>query len=132
MLKGYEYEFDITELSECPYALAKKNGIYIMRSREFEVALVAENGSLAAALFTDFDGEEFTFDVAVAEEHRRKGLARKLVDYAIDRFEELRVMSDDIRFVVEVVSPMMEWILDSMGFVVTRTLPDRVIMEFDT
>lgn len=108
--------------------------IRISSDKQAECVIGYDDGSgvaeVVAALFTGYNKETFSFDVAVHKDHRRKGLARTLVRVAIDQFEQLKDAYDkDFHMEIDIVNPDMERLLKSMGFEVEKRLGrDHVTM----
>jgi ribosomal protein S18 acetylase RimI-like enzyme len=76
-----------------------------------------------AVLYVGYNYDSFSFDVVVHENHRRKGLARKLVQIAVKQFEQMKnAFGEDFHMKVYVVNPDMERLLKSMGFNVEKRM----------
>ena len=79
--------------------------------------VVRDNGKVVAALFVDFAGDQFSFDVEVSKDHRRNGIASDLVREAIREYETLKDVIEDLEWNVNVVSEDMKNLLEGrFGF----------------
>lgn len=112
-LTEYELEEDGIEID--PYKFAKEQGIRVMA--EFELAVLGPGDAILGALFITLTPETFSFDIAVSPHYRRRGLAGRLVDEAINIYGEYLEAYPEMEFLVDVVSPDMERILKRRGFV---------------
>jgi len=79
--------------------------------------VVRDNGKVVAALFIDFAGDQFSFDVEVSKDHRRNGIASDLVREAIREYDTLKDVLEDLEWNVNVVSEDMKNLLEGrFGF----------------
>ncbi len=101
--------------SQNPWELATRAGIYVSRDKEFKAGY-QEEGQLVAALFTSVSEECFSFDIVVDPNHQRKGYGAKLLELAIDEYDELLDPFPDMVFCIDAVNPVMVRMLKSKGF----------------
>jgi len=115
--------YGIAKRSLDPYFFAEKNGIRVSVDMEFAVG-VFHKGSLIAALYVPETLPNcFSFDVAVAEDHRAKGLASSLVDIAIAIHDEMaEQLNGPLDYCVSVVSENMRRLLERKSFYVYKTI----------
>lgn len=106
-----DYDFD-------PYTEAMGEGINILSHMQFSLGKVYR-GKLVAALFTNTNNSEYSFDIFVKEKYTGKGIGSSLVDDAVSEFRSLKSDGfDDLKLEVHVVSPAMRKILLRKGFYV--------------
>lgn len=123
----FEDMYGIDPYSVDPYKIARDVRIGITRNKEFYAGHL-HNGSLVSALFID-PQDCFSFDIVVDPMHQAKGLGDKLVDEAIDRFDDVERFWDwddenapeSYEYCVEVVNPHMKRLLERKGFYVHET-----------
>ncbi len=98
--------------------LPGRENINILRDRELALVLVREDGGYpAAGLWTSWHAGRFTFDVVVFSPDRRRGLAKFLVQYAMQQYNEDREAFPSPLFVVHAVNPKMKMLLEEpFGF----------------
>lgn len=111
------------------YALAKKVDLGITRGREI-LAVMKDKDRVIGAAWKEYDGEEYSFDVAVDPDYQGKGLGSKLTDIALDEAEIYSDM-DNFRINVRVTSPKEKALLERRGLSVEKTLPDGSWMMVD-
>ena len=110
------WEDEWEEFDGDPWEVADSAGINILRGKDFRVGFQYD-GEIVAVLFDESDRDGYSFDIAVSPDHRRKGYAKKLLDLALDTYEENReAYGDDYTLNLDVVSPIMEKLLKSKGF----------------
>ena len=113
---GLFWEDEWEEFDGDPWEVADSAGINILRGKDFRAGLQYD-GEIVAVLFDESDRDGYSFDIAVSPDHRRKGYAKKLLELALDIYEENReVYGDDYTLNLDVVSPIMEKLLKSKGF----------------
>jgi len=118
------------ELGEIPdpWLMASRAGINILRHMQFDSGYM-EGGELVAVLFTHADNEEYSFDIAVAPEYQGKGYGAKLMNDAINMYEELKDGPfPDIQFSLDAVNPIAVVMLKKRGFKVTGAEGGHVLM----
>ena len=111
-----------------PWILANESGIYISRDKDFKAGHVSEGGYVSA-LFDAYNRECYSFDVVVSKGWRRRGLASVLLDVAIEEYDMLLEPFPEMKFCVEVVSPVMEKMLKRRGFVIDERRGSSVYMS---
>lgn len=95
--------------------LAKDGGINVLSHKDLSVVIL-DGDEVVAAGWHSSDQDEFDFDVAVHPNHRRKGLAKQIVDIYISQHAEDRDAYPDQQLVADVVNPNMVSLLKGMGF----------------
>jgi len=108
--------------------LEKNSPISILRGKDL-FAIYLDNGKAVAAAYNEVDGDEFSFDIIVADSHQGKGIGSKMIDLALEEFEMHKDANDEIQIRVDVVNPVMKKALEKRGFdVKEETGKDRWIM----
>lgn len=106
-----------------PYSFAEKNGIRVSVDMEFAVGIFHKGYLIAALYVPETLPNCFSFDVAVAEDHRAKGLASSLVDIAIAIHDEMaEQLNGSLDYCVSVVSENMRRLLERKSFYVYKTI----------
>ena len=124
---GYTFG-DPDEYGEQAHDLASSK-IHVLSDRELRSVIVHDD-AVVAVLYDSINREDYSFDVVVAPEHQRQGLATFLAKEAIDEYRRLRDdFGEDFKLIVDVVNPSMRRILERLGLVVIEHIAgDRVIM----
>jgi len=123
-----ELIFDMDEVTEDPWTFADDNGVRVLSHLDW-LAGYADSRGLAAVLFTGISGDEYEFDIAVAPRARRQGLASKLMDLAIENYEDMLEPFPDLVFSLDVINPVSRRMLEQRGFKVVGGTPDRPLMS---
>ena len=111
------WDDQLEDLEGDPWDLAKSVGVNILSDKEFRAGFEVD-GKIVAVLFDASTREEYSFDVAVAPEYRRRGLGKALVELALDTYEDNReAFGEDYALSLDVINPVMERLLRAMGFV---------------
>jgi GNAT superfamily N-acetyltransferase len=126
---AYELIFDQDETYDDPWKIAADNDINVLSHLDWHAGYVDDEGNLVAALFAGVSGDEYEFDIVVAPEARRQGLAGELMDLAIENYEELLEPFPDLMFDLDVVNPIAREMLEARGFKVVGGTPDRPRMS---
>lgn len=113
-----EYSEVDPTLNEKATKIAKERKLGITRDRELKYVAM-EEGEVVGAAWTAFDGENYEFDVAVAQGHDRKGIGRALVKAVIDERDFVCEGVENATMLVPVTSPGMCRLLEKEGFIVT-------------
>ena len=111
--------------------IAKDRNLGITRDRDpFSVVRDAQ-GNVIGGAYTSFDGDNYTFDVVVSEDHEGKGVASKLLDDAIQNVDQYQDANPDTTMKIDVINPKMREMLERRGFKVSETVGNdgRVVME---
>lgn len=107
-------------------ALARQVDIGILRGKELK-AVALRGLRVVGALFDEFDGQEYSFDVVVDPAEQGQGIGGRLMDMGI---AEGRMFEDaDGRIVLDAVNPQAVTMLERRGFHVKRRERDHVILE---
>lgn len=120
-------EYSLYDFNDQITTLERESAIGILRGKEINtIAFDSSEQLIAGILYTElFDGE-FSFDVIVSKRYRRKGIAKKLIDTALD---EYRSLSDSgIKLKLEVVNPNLVEYLKKLGLKETEKHGDTIIM----
>ena len=122
------WEDDWEDLDGDPWEVAKDAGINILRGKEFRAGFEVDD-KIVAVLFDESDSDGYSFDIAVDSDHRRQGLADKLLNVALDIYYENReAYGEDYTLKLDVVSPIMEKLLRQKGFTEVGREGGHVIM----
>lgn len=112
------------------YSLARDVNLGITRGRDL-MAVMKDNDKVIGAVWTEMDGNEFSFDLAVAPSFQGRGYGNKLTDLALQAADSERSYNDDFRINVQVTSPREKAMLEKRGLVVEQQLPDGSWMMTD-
>ena len=124
-------DIDVYEASETAEKIAKNNGINILKGKELINVALNKNGDVVGGLWTEVDGDEFSFDIAVDKTSQGKGIGEKLVNEAISEFDAQNY-EDQLKYKIDVTNPIMEKLLSKYGFEVVDKFPGHTIMEHPT
>jgi hypothetical protein len=111
--------------------LAKKNGVNILRGKNLTSVIYDKNRNVVGGLWTEVDGNEFSFDVVVDESVQGKKLGEKLVNEAISEFNN-QDYDDSLVYKVDVTNPIMEKLLSKYGFEVEDRIQGHTMMVHPT
>lgn len=120
----------VEEDEDAAYQLANKVDLGITRDRDL-FAVMKDGDKVIGAIWTAFNDDEYSFDVAVDPEFQGRGLGSKLTDIALDEANTYKDMSDDVRINVRVTSPREKALLERRGLVVEEQLFDGTWMMVD-
>ena len=121
-------EYDEEDLFDQVDQLEKDSPINILRGKEL-IAVYMDTGKVVAALYTEVSGDEFSFDVIVGEDHQGRVIGSKMLDIAIEVFEQQKDGNDEMIIRLDVVNPVMKKALEKRGFdVKDKVGKDRWIM----
>ena len=112
--------------------LAVKEGINILKDKEIAYIVRDNDGRIIGAAFTSYDNssKEYSFDVVVDSQHRRKGLGRALVEEVMNVPYDIKEMDPSAKVVVDVVNPAMRRMLLQIGFKdIEKIGADRFLMR---
>lgn len=125
---GYTFG-DPEEYGEQAHDLASSK-IHVMSDRELR-SVILHDDQVVAVLYDSINNEDYSFDVVVAPEHQRQGLATFMAKEAIGEYKRLRDdFGEDFKLIIDVVNPSMRRILERLGLVVIEHIAgDRVIMS---
>jgi GNAT superfamily N-acetyltransferase len=121
-----DYEYDILEQID---DIENKSGIRFTRDRYIDKLLFdINNKKVAGILYLSHDTDKFTFDVVVAKEYQNKGIAKRLIEDALEIYEYDNDLYNN-RIEVDAVNPIMANILkNKFNFKVKEKLPNREIL----
>lgn len=127
--KIYIYSDDIdSDDADMAYKMAKKHGISVLSDKDL-YAIIKMNDEVAAALWTTWNYEEYSFDIVVNNKYQGIGLAKELVDIVINNFnQDKEAFGDEAIIRADVINPKMEKILLSKGFEVESKSPGHTMM----
>jgi ribosomal protein S18 acetylase RimI-like enzyme len=108
--------------------LAKRVGLGITRDRDL-IGVAMDSNEMVGAIWSAFDGEVHTFDIAVEPKHQTKGIGSKLIDYGINNFDGMDY-PEGASLEFDVTSPISRGALERRGFHVDSVIgKDRWIMK---
>ena len=122
---------DVYEASEKAGKIAKDNGINILRGKDLRNVALNKKGDVVGGLWTEVDGNEFSFDIAIDKVAQGKGIGEKLVNEAISEFNT-QDYEGQLKYKIDVTNPIMEKLLSKYGFEVVDKIPGHTIMEHPT
>jgi len=121
-----DYEDDILKQID---EIESKSGIHLTRDRYInQILFDINNKKVAGILYLSSDTDKFTFDVIVAKEYQNKGIAKMLIEDALEIYEYDNELYNN-RIEVDAVNPIMANILkNKFNFKVKEKLPNREIL----
>lgn len=126
----YQTKFDMSDFHESN-CLAEGHDIFIENENNLSMIVKDKfNGGLVGALWTSWNlKEEFSFDVIVDVKYSGLGIGSTLVDKAIEKFycESKNYKNPEIR--VQVISQIMEKMLEKRNFVLEYHRFGKIIMS---
>ena len=112
-----ELVWDDQDFEGNPWALAKSVGVNILSNKDFRAGYTVD-GEIVAALFDASDRDGYEFDIAVHPDWQRKGLGSKLMDTALDNYEENReAFGEEYTLNMDVISTVAARMLKRRGLV---------------
>ena len=122
---------DTYEASDKAEQIAKDNGVNILRGKDLRTVAVDKNGETVGGLWTEVNGNDFSFDVAVDKKMQGKGVGEKLVNEAIAEFNNNNI-EGNLKYNIDVTNPSMEKLLLKYGFKVVERISGHTLMEHPT
>jgi len=122
---------DVYEASTAAEKLAKDNGVNILRGKDLKNVALDENGKVIGGLWTEIDGNEFSFDIVIDKAVQRKGVGEKLVNEAFSEFNA-QDYDGTLKYKIDVTNPVMEKLLSKYGFEVVDRFKGHTIMVHPT
>jgi GNAT superfamily N-acetyltransferase len=114
--------------ADAAYKMAKKHGISVLSDKDI-FCIVKDGDDVVGGLWNVFMSGEYSFDIVVRDDYQGKGLGKKLVDIAIQEYNESKqAYGDDAIIRVDVVNKTMEKILLNKGFEVESKQPNHTMM----
>lgn len=122
--------FDRHDVLTQAYEITKESGVHIYSTKELsDVAYNVDTNESVGALFITHLHDVFSFDVIVKEEYKSRGIGRKLVEIALEHYDEQKeAYGDGLEMEIEVINPHMETLLKSLGFKVTHKLQHGTVL----
>lgn len=131
-----EMGLDIYDLSDQAENIAKDSNINILRNKELVgIILDLNTNTVAGALWTNTDNDEFSFDIVVNNRYRNKRLSYTLIDKALEEYDYKNDMYMDYKNTklpmnVEVVNPLLVNILkNKYNFKIINKINNTTIMS---
>jgi hypothetical protein len=106
--------------------------INILRGKEIASIIIdILQHKVAGVLWTEIDGNSFSFDIIINKEFRGKNLSHSLIDRAIENYNNIK---DDygkkFSIVLDVVNPKMKGLLKTKyNFKVVKEIDGHIIMR---
>jgi len=122
----YADELDSKHIDDA-YKMAKKYDIGVLSDKEIHTVAILNN-EVVGALWTTWLSGEFSFDVVVRDDFQGKGVGKRLVDIAIDTYNQDKEAFDEPIIRAYVVNPTMEKILLAKGFKEENRMKGQVTM----
>jgi GNAT superfamily N-acetyltransferase/pyrimidine operon attenuation protein/uracil phosphoribosyltransferase len=123
----YADELESNQIDDA-YKMAKKHGISVLSDKEIHTVAISHN-QVIGGLWTTWMSGEFSFDVAVRDDYQGQGVGNKLVDIAIDTYEQDKeAFGDEAIMRVDVINPTMEKMLLKKGFEIESKQPGHTMM----
>jgi ribosomal protein S18 acetylase RimI-like enzyme/copper chaperone CopZ len=127
-----ETELDPYDASDKADKIAKDTGVGILRNKEIKSVATDSEGEVVGGLWTEVDGDSFSFDVAIDEKSQGQGVGEKLVNEAFQEFEFNADGNEELKYNIEVTNPSMEKLLSKYGFVVDERIGGTTKMSHPT
>lgn len=107
--------------------IAKDSGINILRGKTLSQVYIDKTDIVRGGLWTEIDGNKFSFDIVVDKNSRKKGIGSMLIKEALIEFNSL---NEDGSLVldIDVTSNEMKRLLEKNGFVVTGKEGGHIFM----
>lgn len=121
-------DHDVYDLSNQADELSRKSSINILRDKELSMVLVDDGSDeVVGGLWTSFDGDEYSFDVIVADRFRNSGLGHRLISAGMDEYRNY-AMDMDVGLNLHVTNPFLPKVLqDKYGLKVKEKHPDGTV-----
>ena len=124
-----ELVWDDQDFEGNPWALAKSVGVNILSNKDFRAGYTVD-GEIVAALFDASDRDGYEFDIAVHPDWQRKGLGSKLMDMALDNYEENQeAFGEEYTLNMDVISPVAARMLKKRGLVEVGREGGHILMS---
>ncbi len=108
--------------------IAKNNNVNILRGKDLKSVAVDKEGKIIGGLWTEVNGDEFSFDVVIDKTSQGQGVGEKLVKDVISQFNNEKEANPNLKYKVDVTNPIMEKLLSKYGFKVYEQFGDHIIM----
>ena len=125
----HDIEGDADDLIQQGWQLAKNSPIHILSDKNLN-AVATQDNIVVGALFTAWNNEEFSFDVVVDPKHPRQGIAKQLINAAMNEFKWTSDGYDGAHIKADVVNPHLIPLLQRYGFKIERQIGDHTIMIY--
>lgn len=123
----YADELDSKHIDDA-YKMAKKYNIGVLSDKEIHTVAITNN-EVVGALWTSWMSGEFSFDIVVREDYQGQGVGKRLIDIAINTYNEDKEAFDNPIMKAYVVNKkVMVPMLLKKGFKVEKEYPDQIIM----
>ena len=123
----YADELDPHHIDDA-YKMAKKYDIGVLSDKEIHTVAIS-NDEVVGALWTSWLSGEFSFDVVVRDDFQGKGVGKRLVDIAIDTYNQDKEAFDEPIMKAYVVNKqIMVPLLLKKGFKVEKEYSDQIVM----
>ena len=122
---------DPEQVGEQAYALARKGGVRILSDKDPNAFVLDKDREVIGALFTSWQGGEFSFDVAVSRAHQGRHIGAQLIEYAIDTFNDSsEAYGDDAKMEIDVINRRLVRHLEKQGFTVIKKQGAHTLMRY--
>lgn len=119
---------EVDEFDNDPWELAHSVGVRVLSNKDLR-AMYVVGSEIVAALFDASDPDGYEFDVVVSPEWQRKGLGSKLMDIALDQFEEnAEAYGEGYALHMDVINPVAARMLKQRGLVETGREHGHILM----
>jgi ribosomal protein S18 acetylase RimI-like enzyme len=120
-------ELDLEILGQAE-VLMDQVGIIVLRGKELQQVAIT-NDKVVGALFTEWEGNEFSFDVGVNPDFQGRGIGNRLIQVAIETYQFDKEAFPGAKMVIDVVNPRLADHLQSkFGFREEGREPGHIIM----
>lgn len=120
-------EENIDDLLSQVDGLVKSSTINVLRGKNLNhIAVIDE--SVVGALYTEFNGSEFSFDVIVAKDNQSSGIGKELTSIAMSEYNMYADMGN-VKLMLDVVNPRYnEFLINQYGLSIVDKVDGHIIL----
>jgi len=104
------------EYHEQAWALAKESSINILSDKDLKAVAVMDS-KVVGAVFDAINNNKYSWDTIVHPDYQRRGVAKKLIDFAMQEKEDLSDAYGGLEYDLDVTNPHMRAYLKQLGFI---------------
>jgi len=126
-----DYDIDEENLHSMIESLLKSSGINILSDKDLKNVLYdTSTHSVVGMLYDSINDDTYSFDIITNPKYQGQGFAKRLVDDAINEYDEATNAIEHLQMVADVVNPNMERLLLSKQFNVVDKKPGHTYMKY--
>lgn len=100
-------------------SVAKQCNVGILSGKTLAAAVEDDAGNIVAAVWTETDNQDYSFDVVVSPEHQGKGIGRVLVDEYLTIPQDIQDAYPEIQLNLDVINPSLVHMLARRGLAIS-------------